>query len=96
MVVAADGSIRMRDSHLLAGSGIALNEAVARAPGLSGCTLADAVRMATSNPAAALGLQAGSIQVGADADLVLFRWKEGDSDLEIEDVVVRGVSLRHG
>ena len=93
VAIQPDGSIRMRDSGLLAGSGIALKDAIARAPALGGCTLADALRMATVNPAAALQLEAGSLKVGASADIVLFHWREGSHALEIVEVKVRGKSI---
>ncbi|MEG9430949.1 N-acetylglucosamine-6-phosphate deacetylase [Terriglobus sp. ADX1] len=87
VTVYADGSIRMRESGLLAGSGITLNDAVARAPMMSGCTLGQAIRMATSNPADVLALKTGRIAVGAPADLLLFHWKHGDTSLQIQEVV---------
>lgn len=90
VTVHPDGSIRMRDSGLLAGSGIALSDAVSRAPALSGCSLGDAVRMATQNPAELLGLKAGRLTVGAPANLLLFRWNEGDLSLQMEEVVMHG------
>lgn len=94
VVVHADGSIRMRDSELLAGSGIMLRDAVTRVPKLTDCTLADAVRMATRNPAAAIGLPAGSLETGSFADLVLFRWNENCCEIEIVAVIVRDQSAR--
>lgn len=93
VTVHADGTIRMRDGGLLAGSGIMLKDAVARAPNMSGCTLGQAIRMATSNPADVLGLKVGRIAVGASADLMLFRWKQGDISLQLQEVVIRGEQL---
>lgn len=93
VLIADDGTIRMNGTDLLAGSGITLREAVARAPHLAGCTLADAVRMATHNPSAALGIARGSLHVGTSADIVLFRWSGSDLSLQITDVLVRGTSI---
>ncbi|SDE96046.1 N-acetylglucosamine-6-phosphate deacetylase [Terriglobus roseus] len=93
VTVHADGTIRMREGGLLAGSRIMLKDAVGRMSTMSGCTLGQAIRMATSNPADALGLKAGRIVVGAPADLLLFRWKRGDTSLQVEEVVIRGEQL---
>jgi len=93
VTVHPDGSIRMRDSDLLAGSGIALKDAVGRVPALSGCTLGDAIRMATCNPADLLGLTTGRITQGAPADLLCFRWKHGDPSLQVEEVVTQGMPV---
>lgn len=87
VTVHTDGSIRMRDSGLLAGSGITMNDAVGRMSMMSGCTLGDAILMATRNPADVLGLTVGRIEIGAPADLLLFRWKPGDASLHVEEVV---------
>ncbi|MDE1177921.1 MAG: amidohydrolase family protein [Edaphobacter sp.] len=91
--VEEDGSIRMSSSSLLAGSGIALRDAVARAPGLAGVTLGDAVEMASRHPAALLDLKTGLV-AGAPADLVLFRWKPHETTLQIRNVMVQGTWLR--
>ena len=93
VTVGEDGAIRMRVNGLLAGSGIVLKDAVARAAAVRGCTFADAVQMATANPANCLGLGRGTTQVGASADLLLFRWEPGASTLQVVDVLVRGVSM---
>lgn len=65
VVVGGDGSIRMRDTGLLAGSGIALRDALTRVAGLQGASLGDAVRMATANPANFLNAQCGTLAVGS-------------------------------
>ncbi|MGI4826844.1 MAG: N-acetylglucosamine-6-phosphate deacetylase, partial [Janthinobacterium lividum] len=92
VVVGSDGSIRMRDLGLLAGSGIALRDAVARAVSLAGIPLADSIRMATSNPGRFAG-GCGCLQTGAVADLFTFRWTPGDRTLHIQDVYVRGTRI---
>ncbi len=93
VTVGEDGAIRMRGSGLLAGSGIALKDAVAHIAALPGCALADAVQMATVNPADRLDLKRGAIRVGISADLLLFRWQPGDSTLQVVDVLVQGRSV---
>lgn len=58
----------------LAGSGLTMDRAVMNAVLLLGASLPLAVRMATANPAAVLGLagRKGTLAAGFDADLVLF------------------------
>ncbi len=74
----------------LAGSVIALVDAVRAAVRLAGIPLATAVQMASATPAAVLGLSGrkGSLVAGADADLLAF----GPS-LELEAVYHRGVQV---
>lgn len=64
----------------LAGSTLHLPQAVKNMVEYTGCSLIDAVQMATLNPAQALGIaqRKGSIAVGKDADLVIL-----DSDLYV-------------
>lgn len=90
--VREDGAIVMRETGLLAGSGIALKDAVARAVVLGGVSLGEAVAMATVQPGRFAGGR-GSIEVGAVADLMLFRWEPGDKTLQVETVVVEGMEI---
>jgi N-acetylglucosamine-6-phosphate deacetylase len=55
----------------LAGSVLTLDSAVRNVMEFANLTLAQAVRMASSNPARVLGLPAGRLQVGARADIVI-------------------------
>jgi N-acetylglucosamine-6-phosphate deacetylase len=92
VVVAQDGSIRSKESGLLAGSGITLKDAVARAVLDGRVSLGSAVRMATENPG---GYAAGRgvLRPGEPADLVRFRWTQGDRTVEIADVYVMGEAV---
>lgn len=92
VVVAQDGSIRSKESGLLAGSGITLKDAVARAVLDGGVTLGSAVRMATENPGC-FAAGRGVLQPGEPADLVRFRWTQGDRILDIADVHVMGEAV---
>ena len=71
----------------LAGSTLTLNRAVTNMMELVGLTLNQAVAMATTTPAAALGLtgRKGVIRPGADADLILI-----DDQFNLKSVLVAG------
>jgi len=60
---------------------------------LSGCTLGDAIRMATCGPADLLGLTIGRIVQGTPADLMCFHWNDGDQSLQVEEVVKQGQTV---
>ena len=72
--------------HRLAVEGEGFDRAVRHMAGL-GIPLAEAVRMATWNPARVLGIEGrkGTLAAGADADLVLL-----DDKLNLARVIVRG------
>lgn len=66
------GKATLKDGTL-AGSTLRMPQALQNMVDYSQCSLADAISMATDNPARALGLEQkkGSIEVGKDADLVV-------------------------
>lgn len=67
------GPARLADTKSLAGSGLTMIQAVKNAVKMLGVELSLAVKMASHNPAKALGLEKrkGSIEEGFDADMVL-------------------------
>ncbi len=70
-VVVDETSARLEDGTL-AGSILKMDEAIRNMMAFTGCTLADAVQMASTTPAKLLGLeQKGAIAPGCDADLVV-------------------------
>lgn len=81
------GGVARTSSGSLAGSTLTLNRAVKNMEDLAGLSLNQAVAMATSTPAASLGLsgQKGKIIPGADADLILV-----DGDLNVQMALVGG------
>jgi N-acetylglucosamine-6-phosphate deacetylase len=84
--LAADGRLSHADSGLLAGATQPLADDVARVMLATGIGLAEAVRMATANPARFLpGWHA--IVAGAPANLIRFAWHQGDPKLHVLDVV---------
>lgn len=82
-VIVKGEEARLTDGTL-AGSTLTLNKAIYNMVHMVGVSLPDAVRMATLNPARAIGLdrEKGSIEIGKDADLVIF-----DDKLNIINVI---------
>ncbi len=88
-VVVKDNEARLSDGTL-AGSTLTLNKAVYNMINLVGISIKDAVRMATLNPAKAIGIdnRKGSIEIGKDADLIVF-----DENIDIYTAIVNGEIL---
>lgn len=80
--------VNLPGTPYLAGSVIDMNESIAKAVSYTGVTLAEAVRMATLNPARALGIedQFGSIGIGKRADILIARWDPMRTRLEVDPV----------
>lgn len=85
-VYVRDGTARLEGGSL-AGSTLTLNRAVYNMVNLVNAKLEDAVRMATLNPARAIGVDniKGSIEIGKDADLIIFNKK-----IEVLKVIIKG------
>lgn len=84
-----DGRLGLAGTPFLAGAAVALKECVARAVSLAGCSLADAVTMATRNPGRFVGGR-GFLQVGQRADIVRFTLDEDQRSARIHTVLVSG------
>jgi len=71
----------------LAGSTLTMDKAVQNFMAATGCSLPEAVKAASLNPARLLGIgdRKGSIEVGKDADLVIF-----DKELNIHYTIIGG------
>ena len=85
----ADGRLGLAGTPYLAGAVRPLGHGVANAISMAGLSLAEALKLATENPARFAGGRA-RIEVGAPADLVIFRWSPGDIGLSIDRVFARG------
>lgn len=84
-VVVDESSARLEDGTL-AGSILKMDEAIRNMMTFSGCTLAEAVQMASANPAKLLGLEGkGKIAPGFDADLVVL-----STDYRVTHTLVNG------
>ncbi len=76
----------------LAGSVLEMHEAVANTVRYSDATLAEALQMASANPAALLGVaeQHGLLAAGRPANLILFRWDAPSATLTIAATICAG------
>jgi N-acetylglucosamine-6-phosphate deacetylase len=87
----ADGVVRLAGTQYLAGSALDLATAVANAIRFAGIGLADAVAMASRQPAALLNRpDLGSLTPGSCGDLVVARWPSANGKLEIVQTVAGG------
>ncbi|MEH7072548.1 N-acetylglucosamine-6-phosphate deacetylase [Neobacillus drentensis] len=86
-VIVKDGKAVL-DDGTLAGSILKLGHALKNIITFTGCSLEDAIEMASANPAKQLNIyhRKGSISVGKDADIVIL-----DSELEVYQTICRGV-----
>lgn len=80
-------AIATTEAGTLAGSTLTMNRAVKNFMEFTGCSLPEAVRCASLNPAQLLGVdgQKGSLEVGKDADLVIF-----DEDFNVHYTILAG------
>ncbi len=88
----ANGKISLAGTPYLAGAGLLLDSGIPNAVRYTDASLSDAIDMASINPARLLGIdnRVGSVAVGKEASLSLFRWKDGQEKLDIVATVVRG------
>jgi N-acetylglucosamine-6-phosphate deacetylase len=89
-----DGRLSVYGTPYLAGSVSNLTTGVANAVVEGGLSLADAVKLASANPAQLLGLDGpggrGSVRVGATADLTVFGFDPPGKSIVVEQTIVRG------
>jgi N-acetylglucosamine-6-phosphate deacetylase len=84
-----EGMLRYPAQNVLYGSATPISRGVVHIMKVTGCTLADAIRMASTNPALLYGLDdRGSIEPGKRADLILFTI--GEHDMNIVQTFVAG------
>ncbi len=90
--LAENGRLSLAGTPYLAGAALFLDTGIANMVSYTDADLADAIQMATANPAKLLGLTAtaGEVSEGKEATLSLFRWKDGDGKLETVATVVSG------
>jgi N-acetylglucosamine-6-phosphate deacetylase len=93
-----DGRVVLAGGDRLAGSALRLDHAIASVMRLAGVSLADAVTMATINPANAGRVEgrAQGLAVGDRADLVRFRVDSADGSLHVEETYLAGERVFRG
>ena len=86
-VVVEDGVAKLLDRTAFAGSVATADRLVRTMVQVAGCSIADAVRMITENPARVMGIsdRKGTLKPGMDADVVIF-----DEDVNIENTIING------
>ena len=86
-VIIEDGVAKMPDRNCFAGSVATADRLVRTMVNLAGCTLGESVLMASANPARIMGIYdtKGSLEVGKDADIVIF-----DDDINVSATIVNG------
>ena len=86
-VIVEDGVAKMPDRSRFAGSVATTDRLVRTMVQIAGCSVVDAVKMMTRNPARFMGLEdrKGTIAPGKDADIVIF-----DDDIRVSHVLVGG------
>jgi N-acetylglucosamine-6-phosphate deacetylase len=84
-----EGRVQIAGTRQLAGSGLRMDRGVANLVAFAGLTLAQALRMATVNPARALRLagRTGFLEPGDASDLILFRWDPARPRVSVEEVI---------
>ena len=88
----ANGKISLAGTPYLAGASLFLDTGIPNAVRFTDASLSDAIEMTSINPARLLGIEdrVGSVEVGKEASLSLFRWEEGQEELDVVATVVRG------
>ena len=86
-VIVEDGVAKLSDGSAFAGSVATMNLCVRNMINLVGLSIQDAIKMATLNPAKAIGIdeKKGSLVEGKDADVVIL-----DKDINILATIVKG------
>jgi len=84
-----EGMLRYPEQNVLYGSAAPIKKGVGHVIKVTGCSLADAIKMAATNPARLYGFSdRGEIAPGKRADLILFKIE--DSQVKIMKTVVEG------
>ncbi|MDZ7333460.1 MAG: amidohydrolase family protein, partial [candidate division KSB1 bacterium] len=94
VVMTPEGMIQYPAQNVLAGASLPIGRGIFNMMKFSQCSLAEAIQMATTNPARLYQLNdRGEIKVGKRADLVLF--SIGESDLIIHETILAGREVNH-
>lgn len=89
VVVTKEGAIMMPSENVLAGASFLVTKGIENIIQFTGCSMKEAIDMATKNPAKAFGLiDRGTIEIGKRADLVYYKFDKGK--FEILKTIVGG------
>lgn len=89
VVMTEEGAIMLTSENVLAGASFLITRGIENIIQFTGCSLADAIDMATKNPARMLHLEdRGVLEVGKRADMILFQFEKGK--LEVMKTYVGG------
>ncbi|MDT7828656.1 N-acetylglucosamine-6-phosphate deacetylase [Pricia sp. S334] len=81
--------VKLPKENVLAGAASPISKCVGQVMEYTGCSLKDAIQMASTNPAEFFDLnERGTIETGKRADLILFTMK--DNEMTIEQTYVKG------
>jgi len=87
-----EGAVIYPAQKVLSGSGAALSKGVGNVMKVTGCSLAEAIRMASTNPARLYKLDdRGELKTGMRADLILFTLE--DYTMDIKKTIVAGKTV---
>lgn len=86
-VIVEDGVAKLLDRTAFAGSVATADRLVRTMVQVAGCSIEDAVRMITENPARVMGIsdRKGALKAGMDADVVIF-----DENVNIKSTIING------
>lgn len=86
-VIVEDGVAKLMDKSAFAGSVATADRLVRTMVQIAGCSITDAVRMISENPAKIMGIsdRKGSLKAGMDADVVIF-----DEDINVRNTIIEG------
>ena len=92
VVMTEDGMLQYPEQNVLAGASFPIRSGVANMVQMAGCSLEEAVTMATQTPAKVYALNdRGTLQEGLSADLILFTLKDGE--MLIHETIVQGKTV---
>ncbi len=89
VLLTPEGKLRLPEQDVLAGASFSIRKGIGNMMKYTGCTLEEAIRMASTNQASMFRWDdRGSIEPGKRADLVLFKIKEGE--VQVEKTILAG------
>jgi N-acetylglucosamine-6-phosphate deacetylase len=92
VVLTPEGMAKLPEQEVLAGAALPITVGIGNMMRYSGCSLTEAINMATRNPAKLYSLRnRGEIQIGKRADLVLFNMEQ--DKMVIRETILAGKSV---